>query len=256
VVVVPLLVLPLVPEVPEVPVPLVPEEPRLPELPEVPLMPELPELPEVPLMPELSELPEVPLELPELPLVPELPPVPDAPELFMPPVPLEPRQVSVPLSPRLPLPLFPDVLLPLLVELSVELEPEVPLAPEEVRSAELLDFLCFFLEVDCFCGSVLLLVDCAATPALTSNAVRIKAILLFMDISFDEIPREPRLAKILPRRATRARRIKRHASVGTLASNGCAAAPLQAARECAGNWPRKRCASCSALSMLASFTWP
>lgn len=157
----PLLVLPLVPEVP------------------VPLVPDVPPMSVEPLLPEVPLVPEVPLE-----------PVPDAPELFMPLVPLEPRQVSVPLSPRLPLPLVPDWLLPLLVELSVELEPEVPLAPEEVRSAALLDFFCFFFEVDCFCGSVLVSADWAATPALTSNAVRIKAILLFMGISFNEMPRQ------------------------------------------------------------------
>lgn len=174
----PLLVLPLVPEVP---VPLVPEVPEVP----VPLVPEVPLVPDMPLVPEEPLVPEVPL-LPEVPDV----PVPDAPELFMPLVPLEPRQVSVPLSPRLPLPLVPDWLLPLVVELSVELEPAVPLEPEEDLSAALWDFFCFFFEVDCFCGSVLVSVDWAATPALTSNAVRIKAILLFMGISFNEMPRQ------------------------------------------------------------------
>ncbi|WP_183444242.1 hypothetical protein [Pseudoduganella umbonata] len=145
----------------------------------------------VALLPDVpdEDEPLVPIDEPDVepePLVPDV----DEPGgvLFMPAVPLAPRQVSVPVLVLVPpvLPLVP--LLPLLVRISVELEPAVPLAPEVLvswlpvlRCFDLAD-LSFLVSLD-LCWSlpeVGELVVWAATPALTNRAARITASLLFM----------------------------------------------------------------------------
>jgi hypothetical protein len=138
----------------------------------VPVAPDVPIVPVVPAVP--LRLPDVvPVPLPVMPLVP-VAPVPLAPELF-----------QSPLVPEVPLevPVAPEVPLPELMSL--------PLLPDEVESC-FWPFLCLsdlwvFFVAEFFCGSVSVLcelVDCAATPALTSIAARMSASFVFMDISF------------------------------------------------------------------------
>jgi hypothetical protein len=180
------------PVVPVVPVPVVPAPDRVMPVPDVSELPDAPEVPD-----EL--LPEVPLPDVDEPLAPDVeePLVDAGGVLFMPLVPLAPRQDSVPpVPPVLPvLPLLPLVPEPLVVPISVVLEPAVPLAPEVVRSW--LPVLCDFALVDLpdFCLSLDVClsdpdacepveVDCAATPALTSITARMRVSFVFMRFSF------------------------------------------------------------------------
>lgn len=202
-------VVPVVPD-PVVPVPVAPAPERVMPVPDVPELPEVPVAPDAPDVSSVPELPDEPDELlPEVPWLPgatlseapdvDEPVVPDVEEplveaggvLFMPLVPLAPRQESVP--PVLPAPLAP---VPPVVPISVELEPAVPLAPDVVRSW--LPVLCCFALVDLFDWCFLSLevclsepeacepveADCAATPALTSMAARITVSFVFMEFSF------------------------------------------------------------------------
>jgi hypothetical protein len=236
--------LPEEPEVPEEPeAPEVPEEPEEPEEPEVPEAPEEPEVPEEPELPEEPEVPDMPasgdpdadepLE-PDVdePLEPEVeePLVDAGGVLFMPLVPLAPRQDSMPPEPLPPPePVAPpeplEPLEPLVVPISVVVEPAERLVPAELRSWLLAlwvfaldDFCCLLPEV-CWsdpeaCEPVE--VDCAATPALTSIAARMMVSFVFMRslLLLGCILRVEILASPLPI----ARRRTRRAAVGTAPS--------------------------------------
>jgi hypothetical protein len=151
----------------------------------VPVVPVVPDVPELLLT---SPAPERVVPVPEVsPDVPDVPVAPDGCVLFMPLVPLGPRHVSVPLcvpEPDEPLDMPPPV--------SVDCEPAALLAPDVVWSAGLVlcfdfDDFCFFLaSTDCFWPESVdcVLVDWAATPALTSMAVTRTAMLAFMTFSF------------------------------------------------------------------------